>query len=293
MTTSPRRPTPASRATRRSRRPEPRSSTFLERNRNRLLVAGGAVVVLILAGMAFLNSTQAAYACSNTFDPTAPPHVVAPTVAPGTTSAPATQPPIGFVQPDMGHNHVDVRTRVTYTYCPPASGKHYNASTLGPIKGGLYGPNDVTVPQGWVHNLEHGALVLLYKCPGPACDEAGQAALKALLAKWPNSPICKFPAGPLSPIFTRFDGMPWPYAAVVWDVVLPMQTLDETALFRFFAERAERFNVQEKQCPDPTPTPGPATPTPAATATPVPTAAPTTAPTTAPTAPASTGPSPS
>jgi hypothetical protein len=77
--------------------------------------------------------------------------------------------------------------------------------------------------------------------------------------------------------------MPYPYAAVVWDVVLPMQTLDEATLFKFFAERAERFNIQEPQCPAPTATPGPATPTPAPTATPGATAAPT-APTTTPAA---------
>ncbi|MBI2781960.1 MAG: DUF3105 domain-containing protein [Chloroflexi bacterium] len=294
MSTPSRRPTPAGRATRRSRRPAPRSSTFLERNRNRLLVAGGAVAVLILAGMAFLNSTQPAYACSNTFDPTAPPRVVLPTAEPGTTNPPATEPPIGFVQADMGHNHVDAGTRVTYTFCPPASGKHYNEPPLGPIPGNkVYGPSDVTIPQGWIHNLEHSALVLLYKCPGPACDDAGQAALKALLAKWPNSPVCDFPPNQTSPVITRFDDMAWPYAALVWDNVLPMQTLDEASLLRFFAERAERFNVQELACPLPTPTPGPATPTPAATATQVPTTAPTIAPTTVPTAPASTGPSPS
>jgi hypothetical protein len=286
LTTSPRRPGPASRATRRSRRAAPRSATFLERNRNRLLGAGAAVVVLLLAGMVYLNSTQPAYACSNLFDPTAPPPVVLPTVEPGTTNPPATEPPSGFVQPDMGHAHVGPGTRVTYTNCPPASGKHYNASGQGPIKGGLYGPDEVTLPQGWVHNLEHGAIVLLYKCPGPGCDEAGQVALGALIPKWPNSPICNFPAGNVSPVITRFDDMAWPYAAVVWDVVLPMQTLDEAALFKFFAERAERFNVQEKQCPDPTPTPGPATPTPVPSTTAAPSAAPSVAP-------ASTVPSPS
>jgi hypothetical protein len=237
--------------------------------------------------MAFLNSTTPAYACSSTFNPTPAPTFIAPTVEPGTTNAPATEPPIGFVQPDMGHTHVDPGTRVTYTLCPPASGRHYNAAGAGPIPAKAYGPGEVQVPQGWVHNLEHGAIVLLYKCPGPACDDAGQAAIKALLAKWPNSPICNFPPNAVSPLAVRFDDMPWPYAAVVWDVVLPLQTLDETALFTFFAERAERFNIQEPQCAAPTATPGPATPTPAPTPTAAPTAAPSAAPTTAP----STGPS--
>lgn len=270
LTNSSRRPSPAARASRRSHRPAPRSATFLERNRNRLLVAGGAIVVVLLAGMLYLNSSTPVFACSGTFDPTPAPSVALPTVAPGTTNPPATQPPIGFVQPDMGHNHVGTGSRVTYTYCPPASGKHYNSPPQGPIPAKLYGPNEVTYPQGWLHNLEHGALVLLYSCPageGPGCTAEGQSALGALRAKWPNSPICNFPANAVSPVITRFDDMPWPYAAVVWDVVLPLQTLDEAELFKFFAQRAERFNIQEPQCPAPTPTAGP-------------TAVPTTAPTT-------------
>ena len=235
--------------------------------------------MLVLAAMAFLNSTQPAYACGSLFDPTPAPRVVAPSLAPGSTGVPATAPPPGFVQPDMGHNHVPTGDSVTYQYCPPASGKHYSVLPQGPIPGNrLYGPSDVTVPEGWVHNLEHGALVLLYRCPGgngPGCTDAGQAALKALLAKWPNSPICNLPPNTVSPVFTRFDDMAWPYAALVWDNVLPLQTLDEAAIFKFFAERAERFNIQELQCPLPTPTPGP-TPTtgPTATPGPTPTAAP-------------------
>jgi hypothetical protein len=277
---------------RRSRRPPPRPATFVERYRRFLIGLAVVAVVVVVGGAVFINSTTPAYACVTLFDPTDPPSVTQPTVAPGSTGAPATQPPIGFVQPDMGHTHVGTGVRVSYTNCPPASGKHYNDPPFGPIPARLYGPDEVAVPQGWVHNLEHGAIVLLYKCPGPGCDAAGQAALGALRAKWPNSPICNFPPNAVSPVIARFDDMAWPYAAVVWDVVLPLQTLDETALFRFFAERAERFNVQEKQCPDPTPTPGPTptagppttAPTPTLAPTPAPTSAPTSAPTTAPSA---------
>ncbi|MEO5704768.1 MAG: DUF3105 domain-containing protein [Candidatus Limnocylindrales bacterium] len=231
--------------------------------------------------MLFIQSSAPVYACSNQFNPTPAPTIVLPTVKPGTTDAPATEPPIGFVQPDMGHPHVDPGTKVTYQNCPPASGKHYNASGQGPIPAKLYGPNEVTLPQGWIHNMEHGAIVLLYRCPdgeGPGCTVAGQAALKALQANWPNSPICNFPPNAVSPVITRFDDMAYPYAALVWDNVLPLDTLDEAAIFKFYAQRGERFNVQELQCPLPTPTPAP-TPTAGPTGTAAPTAAPTTSPT--------------
>lgn len=265
---SPRRSSPASRATRRSRRPPPRRTTFVERNRTRLLVAAGTIGFLILAAFAFWSSTQPAYACTRLFDPTPAPSFVAPSpaaVASGESPAPAvTPPPPGYVQPDMGHLHVNTGTKVTYTSCPPASGKHYNASGEGPIRPGVYGPDDKTIPDGWVHNLEHAALVVLYRCPegvGPGCTDEAQAAMEALYPKIPASPICHVPAAQLH-VITRFDDMAWPYAAVVWDVVLPLETLDEAAILDFYARQGDRFNPEDPAtCVQPTPTPGPATPT--------------------------------
>ena len=68
---------------------------------------------------------------------------------------------------------------MSFTYCPPASGRHYNASGAGPISPRLYGPDDRVNPQGWIHNLEHGGLVLLYRGDGPGATEDGQAQLRA------------------------------------------------------------------------------------------------------------------
>lgn len=293
MTTPPRRPS-AARAARRSNRPV-RKASFLERNRNRLLLAGGAAVFALLAGMAFLNASQPAYACSTLFDPTPAPSWAAPTAAPvasGATPAPtSTPPPPGYVQQDMGKAHVPPGTRVRYTSCPPASGRHYNGAGIGPIAPKVYGAAEQVIPQGWLHNLEHAGIVLLYNC-GPngdaaACTTDGQAALAALYAKWPLSPICNSAPGTNdTPVIARFDDMAQPYAAVVWDVVLPLQTLDESAIFDFYARQGER-NAPERPCAPPTPTPAPATPSPVPTATTAPTAAPTAAPTS--TAPASTG----
>lgn len=284
MTTSSRRPSPASRATRRSRRPAPRSTTFLERNRNRLLWLGAGAVFVILVGMAYVNATTPVYACGKAFDPTPSPAWSAPatTPNPSSTTPAQTAPPPGFVQDDQGHVHTTaVGDRVRYKECPPASGTHWKAPG-GPIDARVYGPDDFQPPQGWVHNLEHGAIVLLYKCPGPGCDAQGQAALTALHDKWPNSPVCNLPPDAQSPVFTRFDDMPWDYAALVWDVVLPLPTLDEDELFAFYKAYGEKFNP-EKRCAAPTPTPGPtATPGPSVTA--APTTAPTTTPTAGPTA---------
>ena len=274
MTTAPRRATPASRATRRSRRPAPRQRSFLERNRTRLLWGLGALGVVLLAGIALINSTQPAYACTNIFDPTPAPSLPgspAP-AASGESPVPATPAPPGYVQDDMGNQHVDPGTRVRYTWCPPASGRHYFASGEGPIAARVYGPNDQALPEGWVHNLEHGALVILYKCPGEGCTDDGQAALATLYGQLPPSPICNIPPGQLN-LVARFDDMPWPYAALVWDVVLPLPALDKDAIVDFYTQRSERLNP-ERLCTAPTASPPAATPAPATSTPAAPTASP-------------------
>ena len=220
--------------------------------------------------MAFFGFTRPTYACLELFDPTPAPSFVAPTAAPASGSpAPAvTAPPPGYVQPDMGKGHAPTGSTIRYTSCPPASGRHYDGAGIGPIRAGYYGPNDAAVPPGWVHNLEHGGIVLLYRCAaapgssGPpddsACTDQRLQALQSLLTQWPASPFCGLPATE-NVVIARFDEMAWPYAALVWDFILPLETLDESLLFEFYASHGERLNP-EPRCADPTPTPGP-TPT--------------------------------
>jgi len=289
LTKSSRRPSPASRAVRRSRRPAPRRATFLERYRNLLLWIGG---IAVFAGLVFVGfiapGLTPAYACVNMFDPTPAPSFVAPTAAPvasGATPSPqVTAPAPGYVEPDMGRNHIiPPGAKITYTWCPPASGNHYSAAGQGPIPAGFYDKDSKQVPGGWVHNLEHGYEVLLYKCPGPGCTDEGQAQLQALISTWPDTPVCHTPPGQFNPIIARFDDMAYPFAAIVWDMVLPMQTLDQDQMFAFYNAHAEQFNP-EKQPGCVQPSASPATPPTAAPATPSP--APTTSAPTASTAPA-------
>lgn len=261
MTTPPRRTTPPNR-TRGSRvyRAAPPKS-FLERNRTRLLWGLAGLALVLVAGVAFVGATSPAYACTTEWQP-----------APTPTTAPSATPRLGIVQDDLGREHAAVGALVRYAVCPPASGKHYNASGEGPLKAGTYGPADPATPQGWIHNLEHGGLVLLYRCDkgDTACDDSGQAALKQLNDSFPNSPICNFPPGGSGPVIARFDQMAWPYAALVWGVVMPLDTMDPQAVKDFFAQQGERTNP-EPNCPTPTDSPAPTdAPAPTSSSSPVP-----------------------
>jgi hypothetical protein len=203
--------------------------------------------------------------------------------SPAPTTAPGATPHIGFFQDDMGHNHTGaIPESVKYTFCPPASGTHYNqAGVAGPIPAKLYGPSEKTVPQNWIHNMEHGGLVLLYRCDsskGDVCDDAQQAALKDYYNNFPNSPICNLPKGQIGPVITRFDDMAFPYAALLWDEILPLDKLDTSLINAFWAQNGEQTN-REHLCVYPSPSPGASE-------------APTTAPSTAPGSPAPSSPGP-
>ena len=240
-----------------------------------LLGVGG---IAVFAGLVFVGfiapGLTPAYACANMFEPTPAPSFVAPSQAPvasGATPAPqVTAPAPGYVEPDMGRLHITPGAKITYTWCPPASGNHY-AAGQGPIPAGFYDKDSKTVPGGWVHNLEHGYEVLLYKCPGPGCTDEGQAELRALISTWPDTPVCHTPPGQFNPVIARFDDMAYPFAAIVWDMVLPMQNLDEDQMFAFYSAYAEQFNPEKQPgCVPPSaspalPTAAPATPSPAPT----------------------------
>jgi hypothetical protein len=238
-------PTGTPRAGRRAR-PVVKERSFLERYRTRLVVGGIALVAVVVAAFVLLSSNQAAYACSIQLAPASP---VPP--APNATQA------LGQVEDDMGRTHVAVGTQVHYTYCPPASGNHYNAQGAGPIQPRYYGPNESAIPEGWVHNMEHGGLVILYNCQLNGCNAADQATLQAVPATFPASPVCKVPAGVISPVIARFDTMKTSFAALVWDHVLFQDRLDMPQILAFFNQYADRSNPENLYCnPNASPSPG-------------------------------------
>jgi len=223
---------------------------FLQRYQTPIVLLAVVALVVGVIAFVFVQANARVYACTNIWQPTAS----------------ETSPDrLGAAQPDMGQGHVGNGDAVRYTNCPPASGKHWNAPG-GPITPRYYEPGDTTHPQGWIHNLEHGGLVVLYSCDLGGCEAADQAELFALAQDFPASPICGVQPGVNSPVISRFEEMATPFAALVWDRVLLQQTLDIDEIKRFFAEEGERTNP-EQQCPRPSPSAAPS-PSPAASPSP-------------------------
>ncbi|MEI8334759.1 MAG: DUF3105 domain-containing protein [Chloroflexota bacterium] len=211
---------------------------FLERYRTALVVVGALAIVTIVGGFLFIQTTSKAYACSTILLPKP-----AASAVPGGTPAALGQP-----ADDLGRQHVARGQSVAYTYCPPSSGSHYNDLPDGPIPAKFYGLDEQTLPQGWIHNLEHGAMVVLYNCATGGCSDVDIAALRAYFGERPRSPLCGLED---TLIITRFDDMAEPFAAVVWDRVLYQPTLDVAGLRAFWDRYADRG--PEAQCQEAVP----------------------------------------
>ncbi len=134
-----------------------------------------------------------------------------------------------------GNAHVSTSTNIDYAFCPPTSGDHYNASGRGPIRPGVYPDNEEQVPGGWIHNLEHGYIVALYRCTGPD-DCPTEEELAQMQAFYDQAPDSGTAACPTKVVVARFDQMEKPFALLAWGRALLLDEFDlDTALT--FAEQ--------------------------------------------------------
>jgi hypothetical protein len=223
---------PRDRAGRRERPRLGPQQTFLERYRSALVTIVAVAVVALGVGYVFLGSTQQAYACTNAFNPSP-----TPPLTPGSSDR------LGFFEEDMGNSHV-VTLPQTYLWCPPASGNHYNGAGIGPIPAQVYKPTDRMGPSNWIHNLEHGGMVVLYRNDSPGATAAGLQAFRDFADALPPSAICKVVTGVVSPVVARFDEMPHPYAALVWDRVMYLDTWDPALVNQFYLTETERLDSE-------------------------------------------------
>lgn len=129
-----------------------------------------------------------------------------------------------IAMPIEGANHVAVGTVVSYQSNPPSSGNHFPYW-------GLWGAHDPPLERGYyVHNLEHGGVVLLYKCDGATCPD--QAALKALLDGRPQDPLCAPPVRSRM-ILTADASLPTAVAATAWGHIYLADCVDAATLSAF------------------------------------------------------------
>ena len=109
--------------------------------------------------------------------------------------------------PNEGWIHVAEGSAVTYRANPPASGPHY------PVWARYQEHPTAVARPYWVHNLEHGAIVFLYRPDAPA---AVVAALRGVFQLLPNDPAC----GHRRALMTPDPALPRATAVVAADFVV-------------------------------------------------------------------------
>jgi len=135
--------------------------------------------------------------------------------------------------PNEGQNHVSVGQQATYEANPPASGPHWSGAGIAPVAAGVY--ESVLEEEQWVHNLEHGYVVLLYDCLG-SCEPALIDDLQAIFGAAPPSEVF----GTTKLVITPYDGLPLSFAVVAWDRQLHLDTLDQDAVLDFYGAHVDQ-----------------------------------------------------
>lgn len=144
--------------------------------------------------------------------------------------APAPQKPaascdVTIESPPSGTaNHVPEGTTIAYCSNPPAGGDHY------PIWAAF---QEYSAPVEWpylVHSMEHGAVVLLYKCDPPGCPEI-VSQLKKVRDDAAADPLCtagtkRIVIAPSTTILTKV-------AATAWGKTYQAACVDEPSLAAF------------------------------------------------------------
>lgn len=129
--------------------------------------------------------------------------------------------------PDEGANHVEQGSPITYKHYPPSSGPHYGAPAQ-------YGVQAVPVPEGaWVHNLEHGAIVLLYKCAGD-CEQKA----KQIRDLYERLPVGAF--GSVKLVAAPYERGPTAYTLLAWGWQEDLEVFDAGRIERFYRDRVDR-----------------------------------------------------
>jgi hypothetical protein len=147
---------------------------------------------------------------------------------------PASAPmgPCGAVvqqHPIEGLSHVADCSYVAYATLPPSSGDHYQYWAA-------YTTYTTPVPEGfWVHDLEHGAIVLTYNCAEAGCA-SDVAAAQQMIDTYPeDDAICQTPATGIRArlVMTPDPRLDVPFAASAWGWTLRANCFDPQAFLAF------------------------------------------------------------
>ena len=129
---------------------------------------------------------------------------------------------------DEGRKHVSEGSNPTYSTNPPASGDHYPVwSRYGVFR-------EPVEPGYWVHNLEHGAIVLLYSCSNN-CDTV-VAKIEEVYSSLPNGAF-----GEIKMVATPYVGeYKGRNMLIAWPWQEPFEIFDAARVKKFYSDFVDR-----------------------------------------------------
>jgi len=134
---------------------------------------------------------------------------------------------VGRPMPYEGNQHVPPATNGIHGLYPPTSGPHW------PTPAAWRGYDQPVPPEAWVHNLEHGGIVILYRCDTP-CPELLEK-LAGLFDTFPKSKYghVKLLVAPDPKLKTRL-------AILAWTWLDELEIFDYDRLLRFYVAHVDR-----------------------------------------------------
>ncbi|MFV2064658.1 MAG: DUF3105 domain-containing protein [Chloroflexota bacterium] len=145
----------------------------------------------------------------------------------------------GFFEPQLGvaasneggvGRHVGQGRTLPQQNRPPSSGLHFPNSARYSVS-----PTPID-PGNWIHNLEHGGIVILYRCETQ--QECGDAASKV------RSEVSSLAApgrfSQVKIVGSPYQDMDTPFTAVAWRRTLPLESFDAEQLLAFYDRYVDR-----------------------------------------------------
>ena len=131
------------------------------------------------------------------------------------------------VQPGV---HIPPPQQAQYSTNPPTSGQHYSLPGQAPTAWGFY--DHAVQPEYWVHNLEHGGVVILYTCPTPADSSCAddEHLISEFVSTAPKDSLFQ----EVKIVATEYPVPGHRFAMVAWGWRLFMDSWDDAAAERFY-----------------------------------------------------------
>ncbi len=159
--------------------------------------------------------------------------VIAAVVTYALSRTPPESPAVAVVQSerypveDEGRTHVQPGSPIAYRHYPPSSGPHYPALAR-------YGVHSGPVPEGaWVHSLEHGAIVLLYRCTDDCRAKSDE--IRGVFGRLPDGAF-----GEVKLVATPNDRGPTDYTLLAWGWQEDLESFDAARVERFYRDRVDK-----------------------------------------------------